>query len=238
MSDHPQRELAPLAALGTLDGESLLDWREHAQGCAECRAELAAFESLAGSMGLAAGARRVPPRLRQRVMAAAVGVAAPARPARAPWVLAAAASLAAVGLGAAYLSARAQKGVLERRLARESAVTSLIKAPGTRTVVLAGLPAAPGAQARVVWNVEKRQAVLMATGLEPPPPDKAYELWVIAGGAPVPAGVFRSGADWEALHQMPWVEDAAQVKTFAVTLEPAAGVTAPTGPMVLAGAVS
>jgi anti-sigma-K factor RskA len=33
------------------------------------------------------------------------------------------------------------------------------------------------------------------------------------------------------------VEETRSVKTFAVTIEPAGGTAAPTGPMVLAGAV-
>jgi anti-sigma-K factor RskA len=37
-------------------------------------------------------------------------------------------------------------------------------------------------------------------------------------------------------HYAGLVDDVARVKTFAVTLEPAAGTAAPTGPMILAGA--
>jgi anti-sigma-K factor RskA len=37
---------------------------------------------------------------------------------------------------------------------------------------------------------------------------------------------------------MPRLEDTARPQTFAVTVEPAGGSPAPTGPMVLAGAVS
>jgi anti-sigma-K factor RskA len=44
------------------------------------------------------------------------------------------------------------------------------------------------------------------------------------------------GADGSAIFRLPLVEDTAHVKTFAVTLEPAGGTPAPTGPMVLAGA--
>jgi anti-sigma-K factor RskA len=246
MSDHPQRELAPLAALGALDGESLAEWNEHVAACEACRRELAAYESVAGSIGLATGPHQVAPALRRRVLAA---VGAPVdRPlaSRVPWFLAAAASLAALALAGALVSVRQQReaagreaaGVSERLARQQSSFTELMADPGTRTAALAGLPAAPTARARVVWNPARRRAVLVASGLPPAAAGKAYEVWVIAGGAPVPAGLFQVDARGEAVVEMPWVDAAARAGTFAVTLEPERGVPAPTGPMVLAGAVS
>jgi len=61
---------------------------------------------------------------------------------------------------------------------------------------------------------------------------------VIAGGAPIPAGVFQVDPNGQAVFRLPDVAEVAKVKTFAVTIEPVAGVPAPTGEMVLAGAVS
>ena len=87
----------------------------------------------------------------------------------------------------------------------------------------------------MIWNPDGREAVLLATGLPTPPAGKAYEAWVIAGGAPVPAGVFRADESGRAVHPLPRLEDTARAKTFAVTLEPEAGTAAPSGPMVLAG---
>jgi anti-sigma-K factor RskA len=90
----------------------------------------------------------------------------------------------------------------------------------------------------VVFDPVTREGYLLASGLAPAPEGKAYELWVIAGGPPIPAGVFQANPDGQAVHRLPDVADVAKVKTFAVTVEPAAGVPAPTGEMVLAGAVS
>jgi anti-sigma-K factor RskA len=45
-------------------------------------------------------------------------------------------------------------------------------------------------------------------------------------------------AQGRAVFRLPAGLELAGVKTFAVTVEPEAGTTAPTGPMVLAGAVS
>ena len=89
-----------------------------------------------------------------------------------------------------------------------------------------------------MWHAGRREAVLLASGLAAAPAGKAYELWIIAKAAPVPAGVFQVDAQGRAVFRLPEGLDFAGVKTFAVTLEPEAGVPAPTGPMVLAGAVS
>jgi anti-sigma-K factor RskA len=123
----------------------------------------------------------------------------------------------------------------QRRLEVAEAFRALVAHPASRVAGLAGLPAAPAARARVVWNPRKREAVLLATGLPPTPAGKAYEAWVIAGGAPVAAGVFRVDETGSAVHPLPRLDDVARARTFAVTLEPEAGTAAPTGPMVLAG---
>jgi anti-sigma-K factor RskA len=123
-------------------------------------------------------------------------------------------------------------------LAREQALRNLIGRPDTRLVSLGGLAPAPRARGRVVFDPVTREGYLLASGLAPAPEGKAYELWVIAGGPPIPAGVFQANPDGQAVHRLPDVADVAKVKTFAVTVEPAAGVPAPTGEMVLAGAVS
>ncbi len=123
-------------------------------------------------------------------------------------------------------------------LAREQAFRGLAGRPDSRFVSLGGLPPAPRARGRVLFDPGTREGFLLASGLEPAPEGKAYQLWVIAQGAPVPAGVFQAEADGRAVFRLPDVAEVARVKTFAVTVEPAAGVAAPTGPMVLAGAIS
>jgi hypothetical protein len=134
--------------------------------------------------------------------------------------------------------AQAEAASLRESLAIEVAFRELVIRPQSRVVSLAGLPPAPQANARVVWHAERREGVLLASGLAAAPAGKAYELWIIAKAAPVPAGVFQVDAQGRAVFRLPSGLDFADVKTFAVTLEPEAGVPAPTGPMVLAGAVS
>jgi hypothetical protein len=56
----------------------------------------------------------------------------------------------------------------------------------------------------------------------PAPPGKVYEAWVIASGAPVPAGTFQVDASGKAVLRLPAVDETSRVKTFAVTIEPTA----------------
>jgi hypothetical protein len=233
----PFLELAPLAALDALDGEDARAFADHLRGCEACRREHDAFAAAAGEMARATPPVAPPPMLRARVLGAA-GFA----PLRAPrWPLAVAAALAAAfGVG---LIAVLQEREIERQrrlhaaLAHEDLV-GLLSDAGSRTVALAALPAAPGSAARVVWNPDKRRAVLFASGLEPAPPGKAYEVWVIAGSAPVPSGLFQVDDRGRAVADLPWLEQTPGAKTFAITLKPATGTPAPTGPMVLAGNVT
>jgi anti-sigma-K factor RskA len=87
----------------------------------------------------------------------------------------------------------------------------------------------------MLWH-ETAGGLLIAQGLPPAPEGKAYELWAIAGkNAPVPAGVFTVDATGAGSLRVPPIRMEGTVDTFAVTLEPAGGVAAPTGAMCLAG---
>lgn len=272
MSDDPFLELAPLAALGALDGDDLLAFRAHAATCSACQGEIRAHEDVAGRLGLATGAVPPPRGLRGRVLGA-VGVppssfVVPTRPVprRSIWPTLAAAASVLVALAGGYAAgtrgrdeaesrvaeleqeradlvvqlraAQAEALSAQQRVAQEVVFHDLVAHGETRITRLSGLAAAPGAQARIVWNPAAKETVLITTGLKAPPPGKAYELWVIAGAKPVPAGLFKADERGRAVAWLPWRDDTVRVKTFAVTLEPEAGVPAPTGPMVLAGAVS
>lgn len=256
-------ELVPLAALDALDGEEAVEFRRHLETCAACRTELAEQTQIAAAIGASVAPVAPPAELRQRVLAA-VGRPLP-RPAPAPsrqglaW-LSALATAASVLLGLGLLltrqelvrereharrqaaeaaQARRELADLQKALAEARSVRDLVAQPDSRLTLLAGLEPAPGARARVVWNGSTREAVLIASGLQPAPPGKAYEVWVIGESRqPAPAGVFHPAADGTALVRLPPVAETARPRTFAVTLEPAAGSPSPTGPMVLAGAVS
>jgi anti-sigma-K factor RskA len=69
------------------------------------------------------------------------------------------------------------------------------------------------------------------------PPQKAYELWLIPrSGAPIPAGVFKPDARGSATVVEPPLPAGTEAKAFAITIEPEAGSSTPTMPIVMVGA--
>jgi hypothetical protein len=130
-----------------------------------------------------------------------------------------------------------ERDALQRRLAWEASLRDLVAQPEARTVALAGQGPAAGARGRAVWNPATREAVLVASGLDPAPPGRSYELWVMTDGAPTPAGAIVVGPDGRAAFRLPALEQTSRVKTFVVTLEPSSGSPVPTGPAILSGPV-
>ena len=176
---------------------------------------------------------------------ARVGVDGRSRPRRSMWTLvlsgALVASIAAIAVGLVVsvnydrrLTQLAHEAAaLKQEAERQQSLVALLRDPATRVVALSGLEPAPGAKARMLWHATAG-GLLVAQGLPPAPDDKAYELWATVGaGAPVPAGVFI--VDAKGVGSLRVAPIQAAVDSFAVTLEPAAGVPAPTGTMYLAG---
>jgi hypothetical protein len=126
-----------------------------------------------------------------------------------------------------------EASALRHRLAATENMVALLRDPSTRVIALRGTGPSPDAIGRLVWN-PAAGGQLLVSNLPPAPAGKAYELWTISGGQPSPAGVFQVDASGLASHAV--APSGRPVDVFAVTLEPAAGVAAPTGPIVLASA--
>lgn len=248
--------------LGALDGRERAEFEAHlAGGCAACEALLG---DLRETLVAVAGDEppRIPPpevkeALMRRVAASSrgqAGVAADLRRTWLRWALGAAAAMIVGGfLTGSYVAARyeARLGQMARetvalreQLRREQAalrdqltayqeVVALLQDPATNVIALRGTGPSPQAQGRVVWN-PRAGGRLLVSKLPTAPEGKAYELWTIAGGKPSPAGVFQVDASGQVSHRLEPVSG--PVDVFAVTLEPAGGVPAPTGPIVLASA--
>ncbi len=112
----------------------------------------------------------------------------------------------------------------------------LLAAPDAHTAALAGTEFATTARARLTYDERTGRAVFVAAGLPVPPAGKAYQLWFIADGKPLPGNVFTTDASGhaEVRQEIPTAGRHAQI--FAVTLEPQTGVNAPTGQMYLKSA--
>jgi hypothetical protein len=125
---------------------------------------------------------------------------------------------------------RAQQAALEQQDRFIAAV-----AAGGHVVALAGTDRAPGARGELVQPAGGGPPLLVVHGLPELPPNRVYQVWVIAGGRPASAGLLRPGG---ATTPMVTLErDLTGVQTVALTVEPAGGSPGPTTPIVLAGEV-
>jgi anti-sigma-K factor RskA len=116
--------------------------------------------------------------------------------------------------------------------AQQREAMEIVTAPGARMAELAGTKEMPGAHGMVAFDKNGR-AILMAKGLPRPPAGKAYQLWFIAGGKPMPGKVFMTDESGMGSLTDYMPKEAMESAVFAITLEPSGGVPAPTGAIYL-----
>jgi len=228
-------------ALGSLDEPERSELRAHLdRGCESCTAGLIEARALAFGIGSTVDGPAPPGRLRSRVMA----IAGAAPPKRWSWftavATAAAAAIVTFGLLLYQQKLHRQDTALMRieiaRSNEEAAALrealAVIQAPDTREVTFGqGQPAPP--KGRVFFH--PTGVLLIASNLPKPPAGKTYEMWLIRGGKPAPAGLFYPNDRGNALHLFHPQSAPAPSDVVAVTVENSAGVDAPTStPIIVA----
>ena len=126
---------------------------------------------------------------------------------------------------------------LRGEVSRQRELLRILGAPETQIVALDGLKPSPTARGQMWWHREAG-GFLVANGLPEAPAGKTYQLWAIAAGTPLHAGVFDVDAKGTATLRVKPLPGVEKVEMFAVTLEPAGGLPKPSGPMYLAGKTS
>lgn len=123
----------------------------------------------------------------------------------------------------------------QQQLTQQREAIEIVSTPGTKMMELAGTKVMPQAHAMLAYDKNGR-AILMAKGLPPAPTGKAYQLWFIAGGQPMPGKVFTTDASGSGSLKDQIPPEARNSAVFAITLEPESGVNSPTGEMYLISA--
>ncbi|HEX6617507.1 MAG TPA: anti-sigma factor [Gemmatimonadales bacterium] len=243
-------DLAAAYALGALPAEEAARFEAFLATSPEARREVDEYREAAALLALAEPANLSAGSLRDRVLSR-VHATPRSRPRRSAgaglWVALAASMLAAVGLGLALLASRGRVTLLEnelaargraetdvrRQLADRDAMLGAMLGPGVQLVQLtsSGDPE-PGIQ--LFWNHEHQRALINGYRLRPVPPGRAYQLWFITDGKPVPSVTFKPSTDGRARVDSVAVPSGA-VTAAAVTVEPEAGSPQPTSPIVLLG---
>ncbi len=118
-------------------------------------------------------------------------------------------------------------------LQRSSELVRLLTTPGARMTELSGTSQATGATAKIAYD-KTGHAILLANGLPRVPEGKEYQLWFIVGTKPpMPGRSFAPDISGSGSLKDQIPEVARDAAVFAITLEPAGGVNAPTGPIYL-----
>ena len=235
------QEMFELYALGVLEGDERSEIDAHlARGCENCQAELAGALSINAGVLSFVPDEKPPRRLRQRLLAA-IGYHDPGW----GWVWALSTAMALVV--AVWL------GVQERERTQELAESrqTLFRVSGERDRLTLAMQFLSDPQTRpasfgrgqtapprgYVFLHPQLGVLLVASNLPAAGQGKTYEMWVIPkGGAPRPAGLFQSDGA-RAFHILDGPLDLAMIGTVAVTVEPAAGSTTPTMPIIIAATV-
>lgn len=254
MSHEPFESLAPVYAVGALDGDDLAQFEAHLPTCAACQASVRDAEETLARAVLTTPAQPPPPEARAALVRRIVERRGARGRAWLRWAAGTAVAAAAAAMFAGtWVAVRyeAELGRIARetaavkeRLARNEAalheqlafyrgIVELLRDPATRVVELRGRGPGAAATARVIWN-DAGGGHLIVAGLPPAPAGKTYELWTIAGGTPRPAGTFGVDASGRGVHRVASGPPRGAVEVFAVTVEPEGGTPAPTGPIVLA----
>lgn len=235
------KEMIPAHALSALDAADERALNEHLAECAECRRDMAEWEATAASLALSADPMEPSPEIREQILRRAKSEKSPGkvlpleRPRRNLWnSLGSFGAIAAVILFIALIVSVIVLWQQNRRLRQENELVQLLSSPQARVKELKGTNEAPRATAKIVLGSEGR-ALLVTSGLPQPPQGKEYQLWVINPKQPPrPEKTFSTDSAGKALLK---VERLGEVEreygVFAVTLEPAGGVKAPTGAIYL-----
>lgn len=107
--------------------------------------------------------------------------------------------------------------VLNQRLA-------IVENPNSKKLDLVGVAGHEKNSATLYWNLETKEVFLLPAHLAGLPEGKQYQLWAIVDGKPVSAGVFNQPS----LNDIQQMKRISNAEMFAITIEKAGGVDAPT----------
>jgi anti-sigma-K factor RskA len=242
--------------LGALAPAERQAFEAHLAACALCAAEVRSLALVGVALAQAAPAAEPAPAVRDRLLSSIAAASPRHASGRGVWMAVAASIALAAVLGGYSLQLRGRVATLQSRLrdatlraeagerqmadVRRTAADAqssllVLAAPDLARIDLAGQPAAPSATARAFWS-RTRGLVFTASNLPPPPPGRAYQLWVLtAQPAPISAGMLTLDASGRVNARFDTPLDLPRPVAMAVTLEPEGGVPSPTGDKYLVG---
>jgi anti-sigma-K factor RskA len=237
---HELHILTGAYALDAVDGPERDRFEHHLRRCRPCGNEVRGLAETATSLAMAV-AMSPPPRLKDRVMAAAAvtrQVPPPVdhrrlrRAARSSWVPRLATAVAAVGVAVAVALGVIQVSTqhrLDSARAQNQAIAAVLAAPDARIVTQA---TSAGGTASVVVSRAERKIVFTSAGLPPLSGGKVYQLWLIGPPRVRSAGLLPQPSAGKTAPVL--ASGLVAGDKVGMTVEPAGGTTLPTTtPIVL-----
>ena len=127
---------------------------------------------------------------------------------------------------------------LKDEVERNKELLSVLQSKKIEVVIMNGLDVNPSGYGKIIWDPDRRAAILQISNLPSITQDRDYQLWVIKDNKPISAGVFsiekKNNQNFFKIEELA-VTDKKEINAFAVTLEPKGGVPQPTGDMYLLG---
>jgi len=243
-----------LYAMNALQGDERLALEKHLSECAACRRELEQLRGDTALLAFTTAGPRPPQRSKQRLMDAIAkeprGNQAKEEAHVSPWwsamrwVLAAALILMGAllsrqnnQLNEEILALQKQSIEQQADLVRAKEIVATLTAPDAQVVAVVKANTPPQPQGKAIYVRDRSSLIFIANNMPVPPPQKAYELWVIPKtGAPIPAGVFKPDTHGSATVINPPLPAGTEAKAFAITMEPEEGSATPTMPILMMGA--
>jgi hypothetical protein len=244
MNCNELRDYYEMFAIGVADEPERSEIRAHLdRECEVCMEGMRRARETAALLGSTATPAAPSPNLRRRILASAGheqrGFG---------WAPALAGALAFSLIACVYFAGRERdvtrelvrvNGISRQQnmeLTRLNEVFSIINGVDTRVSTFGGGKSAP--PSGKVFVSPSQGVVLIAGNLPQAPAGKTYQMWVIPkGGKPLPAGLFQSSSDGNAMHVQRGPVDS-NADLVAVTVEDAAGASAPTTTPIFAARVA
>jgi anti-sigma-K factor RskA len=247
------QDLAAAYALGALSPEETRQFEAFLVSSPEAQREVAEYRDVAALLALAGPEATPNDGLRGRVLAR-VGrqktASIPRRTNPVAWGALAASLLAAVGLGSALVSTRAELSRVQGRLdstsvrldstalmlANRDSTLNRIFEPGVQMFQLTA-SGDPDPNIQLFWDRNLNSAVLHGSDIRQLDPGKAYQLWFIKDGTPVPSVTFKPEPTGHVKIEPIEVPAEGDISAAAVTIEPETGSQQPTMPIVMVGSL-
>ena len=167
-----------------------------------------------------------------------------------PGLLALAASIAFVVVSVQLVRMKGERDALRAELAAGVDTTNVPDSTGRRGVENEALIAAMASpdvkivplassnqtrMGRMFWNPSSNDWTFVVYTMPPPKPGMTYQVWLVTDSAKISAGTFNPDQRGHAFMQAKYALDRNALKAVAVTEEPAGGMPAPTGPIIVSG---